>query len=229
MLRGDTGKALELLEAVLRLPNLPAEDPDVVAACFSRPDREPWLVTVEARLGLRPLVLGQDFAAPIQTCYRDPRQLGADRAANVLAAVAAGEHPCLILDAGTCLTADLVGADGVHLGGAIAPGLPAARAGILAGAPHLAPHLPPAQGISAPAGAGVDTAENLALGLESALVGTAQALVDHLQQMTESPAEVILTGGDARLLEDRLRGPAQLRLELTLEGLRLAYEATTLP
>ena len=205
---------------------LPKDTLEATAACFSRPQPERWLAAVENVFGWRPPVLGRDFAAKISTCYTDPRQLGPDRAANVLAAVAAGDAPCIILDGGTCLTADLVDANGLHLGGAIAPGLPAARAGILAAAPHLEPSLPLLPPRPVPAGAGVDTGENLALGLVLALAGTAQALVDHLQQMTESPAQVILTGGDAGLLAERLKGPAEVRSELTLDGLRLAHEAT---
>jgi len=98
--------AVDNPEAALRSLALPREGLEGTAACFSRPEPEPWLAAVKAVFGQRPPVLGQDFLAPIHTHYRDPRQLGADRAANVLAAVNAGEAPCIILDAGTCLTAD---------------------------------------------------------------------------------------------------------------------------
>jgi type III pantothenate kinase len=219
---GSPLTALWALAADLRLAPAALES---VAACVSAADATLWEAAAEAILGRRLEILGRDFFGALETRYRDPRQLGADRVANLVAARAAGYAPCLILDAGTCLTADLLDATGVHQGGAITPGLPAARAGILLAAPHLAPATPALPLEALPAGLGLDTAENLALGLAAALGGTAQALVDRLGQMTESPAQVILTGGDAEFLAAWLPGPTLVRPDLTLDGLRISYES----
>jgi len=79
------------------------------------------------------------------------------------------------------------------------------------------------------AGSGLDTHENLALGLVLALAGTAQALVGHLQQMTESPCRLYLPAATPSYWPSAWRGPAEVRPELTLDGLRLAHEATSGP
>jgi type III pantothenate kinase len=72
----------------------------------------------------RLIQLNKDTLVPFKSLYASPETLGNDRRA--LAAAAISEYPhqnCLILDAGTCLTADFVDAQGNYHGGAISPGL----------------------------------------------------------------------------------------------------------
>ncbi len=213
--------AEEMREA-LRLALPTRARPQSVAGCASRGEVGSWRVAFERAFGQPLLLLGTDFRVELATCYRHPEQLGADRVANVLAARQAGLPPCLVLDAGTCLTADVVDASGRHLGGVIAAGLPALKAGILERAPHLGLFL---SGLAeAPQVWGRDTAENLSLGLSLGLLGTARALVERYREMTEGVGRVILTGGDADRLAEGLRGAGEVLPLLTLEGVRLAYE-----
>ena len=68
--------------------------------------------------------LTADMPLPIKLDYKTPKTLGADRIAD--ACGAAGMHPeepCLVIDAGTCITVDFIDANGVYHGGAIMPGL----------------------------------------------------------------------------------------------------------
>ncbi|MBO4586389.1 MAG: type III pantothenate kinase [Bacteroidales bacterium] len=68
--------------------------------------------------------LTADKPLPIRLDYKTPKTVGADRIAD--ACGAAGMHPgepCLVIDAGTCITVDFVDADGIYHGGAIMPGL----------------------------------------------------------------------------------------------------------
>lgn len=199
------------------------------AACTSAALLSRWCEAVFTALDRPLLVLGIDFQADLDTRYSNPNELGPDRRANLLAAREAGSLPCLILDAGTCLTADVISREGEHLGGAIAPGVPAALVGILARAPHLLPAAPALPLADLPEGPGLNTAENLALGLALGLVGAAEAMISRLQEMTEQPAPVILTGGDALLLEELLSVPVEVQPYLTLEGVRLAHQASAVP
>ena len=72
----------------------------------------------------RKIELGPDTPLPIRIVYATPKTLGRDRIAAACGAMALlpGRH-CLVVDAGTCITLDLVLASGVFLGGNIAPGL----------------------------------------------------------------------------------------------------------
>jgi type III pantothenate kinase len=196
-----------------------------VVVVTSRPDVETWERVASERLGRSLALLGRDFCAEIRTEYYNPEQLGQDRVANILAARWGELYPCLILDAGTCMTADVLDLDGVHVGGAIAAGGPALWAGVLDRAPHLEAAL---AGWPDPASLGAwgrSTEENLALGWEAGLVGVALGLVARYAEMTDCEGKVILTGGDAERLAAGMGEMVIVRPLLTLEGLRLAWES----
>ncbi|MBQ6741041.1 MAG: type III pantothenate kinase [Bacteroidales bacterium] len=74
--------------------------------------------------GIRVQRLTTNMPLPIQLDYKTPETLGADRVADACGAVSLhpGE-PCLVIDAGTCITVDFVDAKGIYHGGAIMPGL----------------------------------------------------------------------------------------------------------
>ena len=195
-----------------------------VVVVTSRPDLEAWEQVAVSLLG-RPLaLLGRDFCAQIRTEYYNPGQLGQDRAANILAARAQELHPCLILDAGTCLTADVLDLDGGHVGGAIAAGGPALWAGVLDRAPHLAAAAAAWPDPASLGAWGCSTEENLAIGWEAGLVGIALGLVARYREMTDGGGGVILTGGDAERLARGLDEMVVVRPLLTMDGLRLARE-----
>jgi type III pantothenate kinase len=167
--------------------------------------------------------MGSDFPADYPSEYYQPTQWGLDRKANAWGLRALDLFPAIVIDAGTCLTADAFSAEGHHLGGAIAPGLPLARLGLFSGTPHLRESLPQLPLVLDEEIVGQDTRENLQIGLAASLVGTAQALVDRFREVTGGSSRVILTGGDADLLDQLLEYPTEIHETLTLEGVRLAH------
>ncbi len=197
---------------------------NVLPVVSSRGDLEAWRAAFRSALGVELAVMGADFTASLRTAYRDPAQLGQDRVANAVAALAEEAYPCLILDAGTCLTADVLDEDGVHQGGAIAPGATALLLGLTSAAPHLQRFLEHEVAPEPDQPWGLSTEENLSLGWVESLGGIGQALVERYEQMTECPGEVILTGGDAETVNDHLAVPGLVRPWLTLDGLRLTWE-----
>jgi type III pantothenate kinase len=219
-------EAYKKLGEALEQQGWAAELDGTVPVVTSRPDLELWRAAAPAALGRSLLVMGQDIRAEIKTLYHDPEQLGQDRVANVLAVRAGNLYPCLILDAGTCLTADVLDGEGVHLGGAIAAGGPALLRGVLGLAPHLAGFAEQVGELEVPGDWGQTTEENLELGWEMGLWGIADALVERYWHVTDEGGDVILTGGDARCVEALMAAPGVVMPLLTLEGLRLAWEAS---
>lgn len=203
---------------------LPGNLAEEVLVVSSRAEPDRWLAVGAQVLAKRFLMMGRDFRGSIPTAYHRPEQLGQDRVANIVAARAESLYPCLILDAGTCLTADVLDAAGIHQGGAIAAGGPALLAGVSSRAPHLDAAAERARVILGLPEWGRSTEENLALGWELGLLGIAQALLGRYRRMTEAAGEVILTGGDAECLAEHLEEPVLVRPRLTLEGLRQVYE-----
>lgn len=169
--------------------------------------------------GLEPCEIRSSAAAgPLISGYSDPRALGADRWANLLGARSLlGESNAVVVDAGTAVTVDALEAGGRHLGGAILPGLQAARAGLRSAAPAL-----PAAGepVGLPARA---TRAAIAGG---SLIGLAGAIERVAMEVGRSlPAPVwLLTGGDADTLRPWLDPSWRHDPQLTLRGLNAAVE-----
>jgi type III pantothenate kinase len=169
--------------------------------------------------GIEPFRVRSAAAAGVLVCgYRDPDALGADRWANLLGARdLLGATDVVVVDAGTAVTVDALRADGRHLGGAILPGLCAARAGLHAAAPAL-PAAGGASGLPA-----ATTAEGMAAGSLVGLAGAIERVTREVGRPLEAPAW-LLTGGDTDTLRPWLDPGWRHEPLLTLRGLSAALE-----
>lgn len=170
-------------------------------------------------------VLGTDFQAGILTEYYDPAQVGQDRLANARGAIARCGTPVVVVDFGSCLTCDAITADGVFVGGAIAPGLPGYRKA-LASIGHL--QEPLAEALTAPdpppQSPGRSASECLSVGIYYGLAGSADRLIAIMRRHLAADAPVIATGGDAPTIAPLCQTQMSIEPMLTLDGLRLVYE-----
>lgn len=109
-----TFEGMELTDCGYGLPDGLMAKADRTLACASG----------ELPEGVQVRRLTADMPLPIKLDYKTPSTLGADRLADACGAAALhpGE-PCLVIDAGTCITVDFIDAGGVYHGGAIMPGL----------------------------------------------------------------------------------------------------------
>lgn len=168
------------------------------------------------RLGaMAPLVLLTGASpSPLGISYGTPHSLGADRLANAVAVLRRFPgRAALAVDLGTCITYDLVGADGVYRGGAISPGLHMRARAMHAYSARLPLVEPP----EAPALVGTTTETSLAAGIHFGILGELQGYVRQLRKEADDLA-VVLTGGDApRFVRGMESGIFALPL-LTLEG-----------
>ncbi len=188
--------------------------------CSSSPRLTPQLVAaLKQHAGLALPELDEATSARVPTLYHDPRQIGRDRLANAAAVRAYHECPAIVADVGSCITVDLIDADGVLVGGAIAPGLPAMKAGLAAQTPHLGPALdalaPPID-FSTP---GRSTEECIALGIYASLAAATRGLCEHLSRgLGDVP--VLMTGGDAAWVQSVTGFADVVDGMLTLKGLQ---------
>jgi type III pantothenate kinase len=171
----------------------------------------------------RILVLDHRTPLPFRVDYLTPETLGRDR----LAAVAGAQHlfpgqPCLVIDAGTCITYDLLTAEGIHLGGNIAPGVRMRLQAMHAFTARL-PEVEP--------GAWSDLAGNTT---ETALRNGAQwgarfELEGYIRAWEEKfpDLKVLVTGGDALFFEKIVKREIFVNSHLVLIGLNqiLNYNA----
>jgi len=154
-------------------------------------------------------------ATPLRSAYATQHSLGADRLAN---AVGAATHhpgrPVLAVDAGTCITYDLVSAEGIHLGGAITPGMH-----LRAKAMHNhSARLPLVDPGPSPAALGSDTRSSLAAGIHHGMLGEVLGFMATYGHHRADLA-VVLTGGDALRIATGLKSGIFAHPLLTLEGL----------
>ncbi len=184
----------------------PAADCTLVCASGELPD---WSEGLQ--------VLTAETTLPIKLDYKTPATLGTDRIAAACGAW--GLHPgepCLIVDAGTCITVDYLDASGVYHGGAIMPGLKMS----LRALNNFTAKLPMVDidGVNKAAVLGRSTEECIVAGT---LGATMLALAGFVAVYKEkNPAlHVLLTGGDAdRLTRAGATGWEQEPM-LTLRGL----------
>ena len=166
------------------------------------------------------IVLTSDMDLGVRIDYRPPTSVGADRLANAIAVRARFGCPAIIVDVGTATTLDAIAADGTYLGGAIAPGLDAGMAGLF----EQTYQLPRVQLEAPPAAIGKTTVDSIRSGTVLGWAGLIDGLVERFQSELGGGAVVVATGGVAALVAPHTQCLRIVNEELTLEGLRLAYE-----
>lgn len=168
-------------------------------------------------------MLAGDSPAPLLSRYATPATLGIDRLANAVATAALFPgRAALAIDAGTCITYDLLDARSTYLGGMITPGMHMRGRAMHAYSARL-PHVEP---VDTPPLPGVDTASSLAAGIHYGMIMEMEGFVRHFRQKFPGLA-VVLTGGDAIRAARGLKSNIFAHPALTLVGLHtIAYHET---
>ena len=153
-------------------------------------------------------------ACGVRNAYAQPERLGVDRFMALIAAHSRAREPTVIVSCGTALTLDVLAADGTHLGGLIAASPDLALAALRSGAANLGA-APPGQIVEIAA----NTADAMVSGAWLACVALVERFVAQAEQRFGTMPAVVLTGGGAARLGERLHAPHRLDAELVLRGL----------
>jgi type III pantothenate kinase len=202
-----------------------------VAACSTVPQLLPALRELLDSLAVPVVLIGPGVRTGVPLHVDNPREVGADRVVTSLAAhelYGRGPdgrgRPVIVVDFGTSTNVDAVGPDGQFLGGALAPGVEVSLDALAARAAQLrsVELTVPAQAI------GKNTVAALQSGLVLGFAGLVDGLVDRIAveivaQFGSAPV-VVATGGLAPLVIDSCRSIAEREPDLTVHGLRLAFE-----
>lgn len=189
--------------------------------CSSVPDLVPVFDQLCRRyFGVRPLVVGPGTHTGVRIFY-EPRELGADRVVDVVAAVKLhGPPPLIIVDLGTATVFDAVSAEGDYLGGAIAPGIGIAAQALYERTAKLyRVELEHPQAVI-----GKNTVNAIQSGLMLGYGALVEGMVARFQKELGGSARVIATGGWARLIAAETSVFDAVDTNLTLSGLRIIYE-----
>lgn len=170
---------------------------------------------------VEPLVVDTGTRTGVRIVYDNPREVGADRIVDVVAALHLyGPPPLIIVDFGTATVFDAVSSEGVYLGGAIAPGIGIASEALFERAAKLY-----RVELERPKTAiGKNTVAAIQSGTLYGYVGLIEGMVARFKKELGGQARVIATGGWAGRLAKETNVFDAVDENLTLTGLRLIYE-----
>lgn len=155
----------------------------------------------------------------MRTLYQDPEKLGSDRWAAVIGARALSNNNTLIVNAGTATTIDLLGANGVHYGGWILPGLSMMQASLSTNTAQL----PLAERANTEMSFGINTNDAIIGGCDAAQIGAIFQAIQIAKKMNHPVEKIWLDGGNAKVLAQAMMKseiPGSFAIE-TIEGLVL--------
>lgn len=207
-----------LLRSLLRADGLqPSDVSDCVVGCVVPELASTIEDVVRSLFGVAPLLVGPGTRTGLSIRTDDPREVGADRIANAVAAIERFGTPVLVLDFGTALTVDVVGPEGDYRGAVIAPGIEVAAEGLA----RKAARLRRIELRAPPRAIAANTEHALQSGIVFGYVGLVEGLVARVRAEI-GRARVVATG-DGHWLPDLLSlTPVVDAYDplLTLDGLR---------
>jgi type III pantothenate kinase len=191
-----------------------------IVASVVPPVTETMMSAVRNAFAREPLLVGPGLKTGMSVLYENPKEVGADRIVNAVAAYERVHGPLIVVDFGTATTFDCVSAGGEYLGGVIVPGILVSLDGLFARAAKLSR----IELSEPPRVLGRNTTHALQSGVIFGYASLVDGLVDKLNAELEVKAAVMATGGLASLVARHARRIESVEPNLTLEGLRLIYE-----
>jgi type III pantothenate kinase len=174
----------------------------------------------ERYFGVKPLFVGPGVKTGMPILYEDPREVGADRIVNAVAAWDRWACGMVVVDFGTATTFDAVSQRGEYLGGAICPGIGISMEALF----EHASKLPEVEFARPPHVIGKNTIASMQSGLVYGYVGLVDGICARMAEELGFNPRVIATGGLAPLIAGVSRTISEVDEHLTLNGLRLIHE-----
>lgn len=198
--------------------------PKDIDACIIGCDVPPLIPTFEnvcrKYFGMEPMVVGHGLRTGVRILYDNPKQLGADRIIDAVAAIRMYGAPVIVVDFGTATVFDAVNENGDYLGGAIAPGIGIASEALFSRAAMLYR----VQLERPPVAIGKNTIHAMQSGILFGYVGLVEGLVARFKAELTGDVKVVATGGLAREIAQETKCIDIIDGDLTLNGLRFIYE-----
>lgn len=170
----------------------------------------------------RPIMVNNCINLGIQLNYLVPEELGADRIVNAVAAYYEYGGPCITVDFGSATTFGFIDADGVFLGGAIAPGIKSSAEALT----NTAAKLPRIELIRPKSIIGRTTVQNMQAGIIYGFTGLVEGIIGRMiEESGYDKVKVIATGGMSELVTSSgSKIIDTVDRALSLKGLKILYD-----
>lgn len=175
---------------------------------------------VEKYLDMSALIVGPDINTGVRIGIDSPKEVGADRIVNTLAAYKLYGGPAIVIDLGTATTFDVLSADGAFVGGAIAPGILTSVEALS----RYTARLPRVDMIRPPRAIGSDTLSAMQSGIILGHAAMVEGMIRRIQAEMGGEPRVIATGGLCQVMAEEIPLIQVADKTLTLKGLRMMYE-----
>ena len=177
----------------------------------------------EVYFHLTPLFIDHTTDTGLKILYEPPSDVGADRIVDAVAAIARHGSPCIVVDFGTATTFNAINAAGEYVGGLITPGIMISSEALFSRTAKL-----PRVDIKRPQQViGSSTVAAMQSGLYYGYAGLVDGVLERMIEEIGTKPRIIATGGLAPLIATGSKYIDKVDDTLTLEGLRLIYERTT--
>ncbi len=193
---------------------------DVIISCVVPPLLNTLETLCATYFQRKPMVVGPGIKTGMPIHYDNPREVGADRIVNAVAAYAKRPTSLIVVDFGTATTFDYLSARGEYQGGAIAPGLSISAEALY----ERASKLPRVEIACPPQVIAKNTVHSMQSGLFYGYVGLVDGIVGRMKLEVRDSPYVMATGGLAGLIAPHSQTIDEVDNCLTLEGLRILYE-----
>lgn len=169
---------------------------------------------------VKPMTVGPGVKTGLNIKYDNPREVGADRIVNAVAAIEEYGVPLIIVDFGTATTYCYINEHRQYMGGAIAPGINISTEALY----NRASKLPRIEIVRPASVVGKNTVSAMQSGIVYGYVGQVEGIVARMKAESRHQPAVIATGGMASLIADESSAIDKVDPFLTLKGLYLIYK-----
>ncbi len=184
------------------------------------PARQALIEMAKATLGIEPLMVGPGMKTGMPILYDNPREVGADRIANAVAAYERYKRDLIVIDFGTAITFDVITAAGEYQGGVIFPGVQISLDALFRKAAKL-----PRVELEKPGNVvGRDTISSIQSGIVYGYGGLVDSIVGKIVAEIGTEPLVVATGGLSPIIASETTTIDELLPDLTLEGLKILWE-----
>lgn len=216
-IRDQTADELGIL---LRSLFTPGEVNGVIIASVVPPLDASLAAMARDYMHCEPLFITPDTDIGIPVLYDNPREVGADRVVDGVAAYRLYGGPCVVADLGTTINFDVVSRQGEYLGGLICPGIGISIESLAARTARL-----PVVDFRRPAKLiGSNTVGSIQSGLYHGFVGLIDGILERLIATLGPDTKTVATGGQAHLIKEGSRLIQHVNEELTLLGLEMIWQ-----